>query len=64
MTVVTTIEQLEAIYGFPNDASTVKVADRAVIVLQALARADEVLALAAVAVIPIIPPSMRHATDR
>ena len=28
MTVVTTIEQLEAIYGFPNDASTVKVADR------------------------------------
>jgi hypothetical protein len=35
-----------------------------VIVLQALARADEVLALAAVAVIPIIPPSMRHATDR
>ena len=28
MTVVTTIAQLEAIYGFPNDASTVKVADR------------------------------------
>ena len=28
MTVVTTIEQLEAIYGFANDASTVKVADR------------------------------------
>src|SRR5437868_15136937 len=28
MSVVTTIEQLEAIYGFPNDASTVKVADR------------------------------------
>src|ERR1700745_2559927 len=28
MTVVSTIEQLEAIYGFPNDASTVKVADR------------------------------------
>ena len=28
MTEVTTIEQLEAIYGFPNDASTVKVADR------------------------------------
>ncbi len=27
MTVVATIEQLEAIYGFPNDASTVKVAD-------------------------------------
>ena len=28
MTVIATIEQLEAIYGFPNDASTVKVADR------------------------------------
>ena len=28
MTLVATIEQLEAIYGFPNDASTVKVADR------------------------------------
>ena len=28
MTVVATIEQLEAIYGFPNDASTVKLADR------------------------------------
>src|SRR3989475_8768831 len=28
MTVSATIEQLEAIYGYPNDASTVKVADR------------------------------------
>src|SRR4030095_12161321 len=28
MTIISTIEQLEAIYGFPNDASTVKVADR------------------------------------
>src|SRR5262249_37240709 len=28
MTVISTVEQLEAIYGFPNDASTVKVADR------------------------------------
>ncbi|MDI1265996.1 MAG: pyridoxamine 5'-phosphate oxidase family protein [bacterium] len=28
MTVVTTIEQLEAIYGFPGEASTVKVSDR------------------------------------
>ncbi len=28
MTVIATIEQLEAIYGHPNDASTVKVADR------------------------------------
>ncbi|QOZ24410.1 pyridoxamine 5'-phosphate oxidase family protein [Bradyrhizobium sp. CCBAU 51753] len=27
MSVIETIEQLEAIYGFPNDASTVKVAD-------------------------------------
>lgn len=27
MSVISTIEQLEAIYGFPNDASTVKVAD-------------------------------------
>jgi PPOX class probable FMN-dependent enzyme len=28
MSIVNTVEQLEAIYGFPNDASTVKVADR------------------------------------
>lgn len=28
MSVIATIEQLEAIYGFPNDASTMKVADR------------------------------------
>ena len=28
MSLLATIEQLEAIYGFPNDASTVKVADR------------------------------------
>jgi len=28
VTVVATIEQLEAIYGFPNEASTVKIADR------------------------------------
>src|SRR5947208_14648464 len=28
MSVIATIEQLEAIYGFPNDASTIKVADR------------------------------------
>jgi PPOX class probable FMN-dependent enzyme len=28
MSFITTIEQLEAIYGYPNDASTVKVADR------------------------------------
>ena len=28
MSVIATVEQLEAIYGQPNDASTVKVADR------------------------------------
>ena len=28
MPVIATIEHLEAIYGFPNDASTVKVVDR------------------------------------
>src|SRR3954447_20300158 len=28
MTVISTVEELEAIYGFPNDASTVKVSDR------------------------------------
>ena len=28
MSVIATIEQLEAIYGLPNEASTVKVADR------------------------------------
>jgi predicted pyridoxine 5'-phosphate oxidase superfamily flavin-nucleotide-binding protein len=28
MSVVATIEQLEAIYGFPGESSTVKVADR------------------------------------
>ena len=28
MTIIATTEQLEAIYGVPNDASTVKVADR------------------------------------
>ena len=28
MSIIATIEQLEAIYGQPNEASTVKVADR------------------------------------
>jgi len=28
MSIITNVEQLETIYGFPNDASTVKVADR------------------------------------
>jgi PPOX class probable FMN-dependent enzyme len=36
MTVIATIQQLEAIYGFPNDASTVKVADRVTLPYRAL----------------------------
>jgi len=28
MSVITTIEQLEAVYGFPGETSTLKVADR------------------------------------
>src|SRR4249920_3283254 len=28
MSIITNVEQLETIYGFPNDASTVKVSDR------------------------------------
>jgi predicted pyridoxine 5'-phosphate oxidase superfamily flavin-nucleotide-binding protein len=28
MSIIATVEELEAIYGHPNDASTVKVADR------------------------------------
>jgi hypothetical protein len=31
MSVIATIEQLEAIYGFPGESSTVKVADRVLI---------------------------------
>ena len=42
MSIVETIEQLEAIYGYPNDASTVKVADR---VTPSLSDADGQLAV-------------------
>ena len=46
MTVVATIEQLEAIYGFPNDASTVKVADRVTSAYRALMDKSPFAALA------------------
>jgi uncharacterized protein len=46
MTEVTTIEQLEAIYGFPNDASTVKVADRVTPAYRALMDKSPFVALA------------------
>ena len=46
MTVVATIEQLEAIYGFPNDASTVKVADRVTLSYRALMDQSPFAALA------------------
>jgi uncharacterized protein len=46
MNVVATIEQLEAIYGFPNDASTVKVADRVTPSYRALMDQSPFVALA------------------
>src|SRR5437868_7484678 len=46
MTVIVTIEQLEAIYGFPNDASTVKVADRVTPAYRALMDQSPFAALA------------------
>jgi PPOX class probable FMN-dependent enzyme len=46
MTVVATIEQLEAIYGVPNDASTVKVADRVTPAYRALMDKSPFVALA------------------
>jgi PPOX class probable FMN-dependent enzyme len=46
MTVVATIEQLEAIYGLPNDASTVKVADRVTPAYQALMEKSPFVVLA------------------
>src|SRR6476660_5250546 len=46
MTVVATIDQLEAIYGFPNDASTVKVADRVTPAYRALMDKSPFAALA------------------
>src|ERR1700736_1199484 len=46
VSVVSTIEQLEAIYGFPNDASTVKVADRVTPAYRALMDQSPFAALA------------------
>ena len=46
MTVIATIEQLEAIYGFPNDASTVKVADKVTPAYRALMDKSPFAALA------------------
>ncbi len=46
MSVISTIEQLEAIYGFPNDASTVKVADRVTPAYRALMDRSPFAALA------------------
>ena len=46
MTVVATIEQLEAIYGFPGDTSTVKVADRVTPSYRALVERSPFAALA------------------
>ena len=46
MTVISTIDQLEAIYGFPNDASTVKVADRVTPPYRALIEKSPFAALA------------------
>src|SRR5215813_2477839 len=46
MTVISTIEQLEAIYGFPNDASTVKVADRVTLPYRILIEKSPFAALA------------------
>src|SRR6201988_4731463 len=46
MTVISTIEQLEAIYGFPNDASTVKVADRVTAPYRVLIEKSPFVALA------------------
>jgi PPOX class probable FMN-dependent enzyme len=46
VTVVATIDHLEAIYGFPNDASTVKVADRVTPSYRALMDQSPFVALA------------------
>ena len=46
MTVVATIEQLEAIYGRPNDASTVKVADHVTPLYRVMIEASPFVALA------------------
>src|SRR5437588_8910320 len=46
MSAIATIEQLEAIYGYPNDASTVKVADRVTAPYQILIEKSPFAALA------------------
>src|SRR6201981_1389037 len=46
MSVIVTVEQLEAIYGRPNDASTVKVADRITPSYRALIEGSPFAALA------------------
>src|SRR5437588_4853237 len=46
MSVIATVEQLEAIYGQPNDASTVKVADRITPSYRALIEKSPFVALA------------------
>src|SRR5260370_33119066 len=46
MSVIATVEQLEAIYGQPNDASTVKVADRITPTYRVLIEASPFAALA------------------
>jgi hypothetical protein len=46
MAVIATIEQLEAIYGYPNDASTVKVSDRVTLAYRALIDKSPFAALA------------------
>jgi PPOX class probable FMN-dependent enzyme len=46
MSIIATIEQLEAIYGYPNDASTVKVADRVTLPYRVLIEKSPFAALA------------------
>jgi PPOX class probable FMN-dependent enzyme len=46
MSIVATIEQLEAIYGYPNEASTVKVADRVTLPYRVLIEKSPFAALA------------------
>lgn len=46
MSIITTTEQLEAIYGHPGDASTVKVADRVTLLYRALIDKSPFVALA------------------
>src|SRR2546430_324973 len=46
MSTITTLEQLEAIYGSPNEASVVKVADHITLAYRALIEASPFVALA------------------